>query len=205
MRSTALSAIARLGRHALAAVRLPRPRLASATSLDRRTRSNIARTGRGADELHGYFPRARLTRRSAASNATRDVRERRVHMATSVDDEPASEDRQEVGSDCFHRMSIPLRRRLNGHRPARPRAAEAMIVATMPSMRSVLRRLLGLMLPAASVSIATLLAIQRRTGFAPWRSCRRGPASRTPSTPAERMRSPGRTAPCRSRRPAAAS
>jgi hypothetical protein len=46
----------------------------------------------------------------------------------------------------------------------------AMIVATIPSMRSVDLSLAGFRLPAGSWATATLAAIQRVTGLAPWAS-----------------------------------
>ena len=46
----------------------------------------------------------------------------------------------------------------------------AMIIATMPSMRSVDLSLAGLRLPAGSWATATLAAIQRVTGLPPWAS-----------------------------------
>jgi hypothetical protein len=50
---------------------------------------------------------------------------------------------------------------------ARPRA---MMIATMPSMRSVDLSLAGLRLPAGSWATATFAAIQRATGLPPWAS-----------------------------------
>src|SRR5918996_6348546 len=64
----------------------------------------------------------------------------------------------------------------HNHRPDYPLllgdhgAAHRILVATMPSMRSVLLPLAGLRLPAGSWATATFEAIQRVTGLPPWPS-----------------------------------